>query len=69
MGDNTFLNIKAAAAYLNKIGCPISYSNLRRLARLQQGPAYTKVKMDRTTIHYQRPDLDAWAAKNVTRIE
>lgn len=67
MGDNDFLNRKSAVAYLNKIGFAVSHSTLERLALQGKGPPFTKTLQ--RIVRYRRADLDAWAVKNMERIE
>lgn len=64
------MNRKEAAAYLTSIGYRISTATLEKYAsnnNAGNGPPFTRFRW--RTVTYKRADLDAWAAKEGTRIE
>ncbi len=68
--DDDFLTRKQAAAYLTKIGCPISYATLANRAahnNAGKGPPFTRTGW--RTVRYRKQDLDAWAYRNTERVE
>lgn len=70
MADDDYLTRKAAAAYLAKLGCPVAPKTLENLAandNAGRGPSFTRA-MTRI-VRYRRADLDAWAARNMKRVE
>ena len=70
MTDDDLLSRKAAAAYLQKKGCATSPNTLHKLAmngNAGRGPPFTKYR--KQFIRYRRVDLDAWAARELKRVE
>ena len=73
MGDNDLLNRKQAAAYLQGKGCATGWVTLARLAQNNnegRGPPFTVYRRKKKNhIRYLRSDLDAWAARQLRRVE
>ena len=70
MADDDLLNRKAASAYLDKLGCPVAPKTLRNMAandNAGKGPSFFRFRWK--TIRYKRSDLDAWARKEIRRVE
>ena len=66
---NWWLSRKAAAAYLTKVGCPLSPQTLAHMAcnnNARGGPPYTKVS--RKIVRYHMDDLKEWANQNARRV-
>ena len=64
------MNRKEAAAYLTGLGYPITPATLAKYAannNAGKGPSFTRFRWK--MVRYRREDLDAWAAKEGTRIE
>jgi len=65
-----WLTRKQASLYLTSIGCPLSPQTLANRAANNNkgnGPPYSRIGWN--IVRYKRSDLDAWAAKNIDRIE
>ena len=65
-----YLTRKQAAAFLTRIGCPVTYRQLSWWAENDNrrgGPPYTRVRT--RLVHYSETDLKAWAKQNTKRIE
>lgn len=61
---------KRAAAYLVSLGCACSENTLRSYAvnnNAGRGPPFFRYR--RRNLRYKRSDLDAWAAKQLRRVE
>jgi hypothetical protein len=61
---------KAAARYLESIGCPISPRTLAKMAsndNERRGPPYLRFRW--RNVRYAKSDLHTWAKKQVTRVE
>lgn len=68
--EDELLSRKAASKHLQGLGCAASPHTLARLAmnnNAGRGPPFTKFR--KTFIRYRRSELDAWAAKNLRRVE
>lgn len=74
MPDNNWqpddwLTRKEASSYLGKIGCPVAHRTLANMAannNAKKGPPFTQSAW--TVVHYQRKDLDSWAAARIVRV-
>lgn len=64
--EPAWLTRKQAAAFLSRIGCPMSADKLCRLAK-NGGPAHTR--SGHRTIRYQPEDLRKWAERQMKRFE
>lgn len=65
-----FLSRKEAAAYLTKIGCPVSFSLLANLASNNNegdGPPFLRVRS--RIVRYERQALETWAYAQTRRIK
>ena len=71
-GDD-LLSRKAAAIYLQKMGCATSAGTLATLAcngNSGKGPPHIVYRRKgRNFVSYRRSDLDSWAAKRVRFVE
>jgi len=68
--ERIWLTRKEAAAFLTRIGCPISVWTLAQMAvnnNAGKGPAFTRTGWK--TLRYEPADLRAWAEKKITRVE
>ena len=68
--SDDWLNRKRASEYLVGLGCACSVKTLENFAindNADGGPPFTRYR--RSTVRYKRSDLDAWAAKQLRRIE
>ena len=66
----TYFTRKQAAAFLVRIGCPVTYQQLNRWSvgdNSKRGPPFIRVRQRQ--ISYSETDLRAWAKQNVKRIE
>ena len=64
------LSRKEAAAYLTKLGCPISAQTLANMAcndNAGGGPGFLRFRW--RTVRYRRGDLDEWAKRQSVRVE
>ena len=65
-----WMSRREAAAYLNSLGCPLSASTLEKYAsnnNAGKGPPFVRYRWK--MVRYKRIELDAWAAKEGTRVE
>ena len=73
MAGDELLNRKQAAAYLRAKGCATGETTLARLAMHNNeggGPSYIVYRRKKKNhIRYPIKDLDAWAAKQIRRVE
>ena len=70
MPEPEWLKRKQAAAYLEKLGCPISPRTLEKWAsngNKGKGPPFTRIRWN--IVRYARADLDSWAAREAVRVE
>ena len=70
MAADDLLNRKAAAAYLTKLGCPVSPKTLAVKAtngNAGRGPPFFRYTWH--AVRYARKDLDDWASKNMMRVD
>jgi hypothetical protein len=70
VAEPDWLTRKKAAAYLERLGCPISHRTLEKWASKNnagKGPAFTRIRWN--IVRYARADLDAWAAREAVRVE
>ena len=61
---------KHAAAFLTRIGCPVTYQQLLWWAskgNAGRGPPF--IRIGERMIRYSETDLTAWARTNVKRVE
>ena len=68
--EKDHFNRKEAAAYLTRIGCPISPRTLENLAmnnNAGKGPPYTRMRWK--TVVYNRVELEQWAERQKVRVE
>jgi hypothetical protein len=68
--EETWLSRRAAAIYLARIGCPISYRQLETMAANQnegRGPRFARTGW--RTVRYRQSDLDDWAKKRMKWVE
>lgn len=71
--EREWLTRKEAAAYLTKIGCPISSRTLDNLARNNNegnGPSFIRIGTGEwRRVRYRITDLDQWAYSHVEVIK
>jgi hypothetical protein len=70
MAKGDWLCCKQVAAYLTEVGCPISHktlANLRINNNAGKGPSY--VRSGWKTVRYLKADLEAWAKRQMVRVE
>jgi hypothetical protein len=68
--EETWLSRRAAALYLNRIGCPVSSRTLEKMASKNnsgRGPPF--VRAGWKAVRYRQSDLDVWAKKRMVRVE
>jgi hypothetical protein len=70
MGANDWLSGKKASLYLEALGCFVSHktlANYRCNNNAGRGPSF--VRTGWKTVRYLKTDLDAWAKRQMVRVE